>query len=162
MAHLTESVPAPAHNTGPLWGFFGEVGNAQWQWEAPTTRKSTGPLLQHYRLALGMEHFPEVVPESAVVAGSMNKPTKETVAIEEDISKFRTTLLAASSDQLPDICEEFNQLYKQSLKLGLVSRNYNAQRSQYHIAGHTPRILRVGLADTYCFSRSINPFGMEC
>jgi len=41
------------------------------------------------RLALGMEHFPRVVPESAVVAGSMNKPTKETVAIEEDISKFR-------------------------------------------------------------------------
>ncbi|PMD51729.1 uncharacterized protein K444DRAFT_238332 [Hyaloscypha bicolor E] len=122
MAHLTESAPAPAHNTGPLWGFFGDVGNAQWQWEAPTTRKSTGASTAALPAwLLEWNTSPEVVPESAVVEGSMNKPTKEAVAIEEDIVKFRTTLLAASSDQLHDICEEFNQLYKQSLRLGLVS-----------------------------------------
>jgi hypothetical protein len=122
MAHLSESVPTTTHHIGSLWGFFGEIDNTRWQWEAPTSRNSTeasNTALPSWLLE--WDTSPEVVHEGAVVEDLPNKPTDDTISIEEDIINFRRTILAASSDKLLDICNDFNKRFNQSLRLGLVS-----------------------------------------
>jgi hypothetical protein len=121
MAHLTETIPTSAHNVGSLWGFFGEVDNTQWQWEPPTTRNST--MGSAAALPAWLEDWdtsPQVVPEVAI-EDSTSEPLEEALSMEEDILGFRRKLRAVIPDEIPKICDEFNQRFKQNLRLGLVS-----------------------------------------
>jgi hypothetical protein len=132
MAHLSESIPAPAHNLGPLWGFFGEGDRTQWQWEAPTSRnsrESSAPALPAWLVE--WDTSSPTATEPVPSKESTGKVVEETSSPERSIIDFRTMLRAAHPYEVLHICDEFNQRFKQSLSLGLVSEEtiYNALRT---------------------------------
>ena len=121
MAHLTEHIPTSATNLGPLWGFFGDIGNTQWQWEAPTVRKprdSSAAALPPW--LVDWDTGPQATPESIAMEDSTSKPVEGSISAEEDILNFRRTLQSASPHQVLEICDQFNRRLEQSLRLGLV------------------------------------------
>ena len=121
MAHLTESIPTSAQNAGSLWDFFGEADNMQWQWEAPKVRKATGSSAAPLPAwVLDWDTSPIVLPGLAIEEET-GKQSEETISVEEDIFGLGRKLQTASSDEMLEICDEFNQRFKQSLRLGLVS-----------------------------------------
>lgn len=150
MTHLSEYIPTSAHDSGSLWGFFGEVDNTKWHWEAPTTRN----LAERSVAALptwlvNWENAPEVVLESEAVEDPTKNLMEEASVIEEDILNFRRTLEAASPHEMLDICGTFNQRFKQSLRLGLVS-----EATIYSALNTVTRDIRIafsesGLSDTH-------------
>jgi hypothetical protein len=122
MAHLSEPIPPSAFNLGPLWGFFEEVDNTQWRWEAPATRKpreSSTPALPTWHQDLDTP--PQVLPESIPVEQSIDNHIEEPAPIERDIINFRRSLRAANPNEVAELCNQFNRRLKQSLVLGLVS-----------------------------------------
>jgi hypothetical protein len=122
MAHLTESIPTSAQNAGSLWDLFGEADNMQWQWEAPKLRKATGSSTASLPAwILEWDTSPLVLPGLAIEEET-GKHSEETISVEEDIFGFGRKLQAATSDEMLEICDEFNQRFKQSLRLGLVSK----------------------------------------
>lgn len=121
MAHLTGSIPTPAQHAGSLWDFFGEADNMKWQWEAPKVRKATGSSAAPLPAwILDWDTSPLVLPGLAIEEETGKHP-EETISVEEDIFGFGRKLQAATSDEMLEICDEFNQRFKQSLRLGLVS-----------------------------------------
>ncbi|KAE9381763.1 hypothetical protein N431DRAFT_393307 [Stipitochalara longipes BDJ] len=159
MTHLTESVPTSLHNLGPIWGLFGKAENTQWRWEAPSTRQtSEGSATALPAWLMEWDTSPRIAPELEDIEESTRTTKKQAVLIEEDIGNFPRTLQAASQLEMLEICDMFNQRFKQSLRLGLVSEA--TMHSALYAVSRAIRVefSKLGLTDTHYLLRFYQAF----
>lgn len=119
MAHLSEAIPTPQPNPGHVWGLLGTPDRTQWRWEAPTRRpvkkESAAPALPAWL----SEWDTTAQQDTAENLQQERRLANDAPTVEEDILRFGE-IIRSETDPKMQIAE-FNQRFKQSLNLGLVS-----------------------------------------
>ena len=121
MTHVSEYIPSSAHTLGSIWDSFGGVNRPQWQWQAPTTR---APEQDSSAAPLPAWLFERDTTPLEETLGSVDEEvtdTEPTTTVEDDIRHFQKMLKTASGTNRAKLIAEFNQQFKKSLTLGLVS-----------------------------------------
>lgn len=135
MAHLSDAVQTSGQDLGALWGMGGALDRQQWQWEAPSRREpspATGGTshlpawLSEYQAVPGDDVSEISIPEVSIVADREGLLT----SIENDLRTFRESLKASSTNQVQDLCDSFNQRFKQDAVLGLISERVLSESLQ--------------------------------
>jgi HPt (histidine-containing phosphotransfer) domain-containing protein len=154
IAHLSEAFNTTGQDFGLLWGLTGASDRQQWEWEAPSRRQPL-PAID------GTPHLPAWLSDYEPISVDDLRDTSEveesildreglSKISENDLRTFKEALKASSTQRIQDLCDTFNQSFKQKLILGLVSREMLIESLQ----NVTEAIRQVTddklLADLYC------------
>ncbi|KUJ22249.1 uncharacterized protein LY89DRAFT_575632, partial [Mollisia scopiformis] len=117
---MSEAFPPPSHNLGSLWSSLWEVDRSQWRWQAPRAQDPVPREVTPSRVYESTE-WKESTSRSAAKKDFPRTKAATKPSIHKDISAIRHKLKLCQTNDLPALCNDFNQLFKHNLTLGTVS-----------------------------------------